>query len=341
MTSRIEMTGQDLYDLVWSMPLHKAAETFPMSHLALKRLCERHQIPLPPLGHWVKSAERQKQDRILLPNAHLGQQRFWVRRFLRRRAPNHRTLAMQADPPAATTGEAGDFQHDCTRRTSAMLNGRRPDARGTVESVGDGIAYIRVSPGMLRRALGVLDLLLLAGEDVGYSVSSTDGPATLVVGGERVPFSVIEETGRKRSLPCGRLTIVLGETNTGGHRLWSDRPFHPVESRLADVVAEARVHAMAIGQRRGRREEAIEIRRAEETEGMYRRKRVTLLTERADDLEQAAKLARLAAHLRETDDGSSPLLPDILMWCDAYVAELRENCGAVAVSRDASDWRAW
>jgi DNA invertase Pin-like site-specific DNA recombinase len=128
MTSRIEMTCQELWELVWSMPLNRAAATFPMSHLALKRLCERHQIPLPPLGHWLKNAERQRQDRLPLPNGHLGQQRIWVRRFLRRRAPNHRSLAMQPAQPAEATGGAATFQHECTRRTSAILERARPNS---------------------------------------------------------------------------------------------------------------------------------------------------------------------------------------------------------------------
>lgn len=341
MTSRIEMTRQELWELVWSMPLSRAAATFPMSHLALKRLCERHQIPLPPLGHWKKSAERQGQDRLPLPLGHLGQQRIWVRRFLQRRGPNYRTLATQ--PPAATetTGEAGEFQHERTNRTSAMMGGAMPNARGAIEAIGDGIPYVRVSPAMLPRALGVLDLLLIAAEQAGYSVSSTEGPATLVVECERVPFSIIEEIRRNTGKPDGRLTIVLGEMYSGGRHLWMDKPFYPVESRIADIVLETRVHAKAIGQRRERREEAIEVRRAEETERMQRRKRMELLVERADDLDQAAKLTRLADHLRETDDGSSPVLPDILKSCDAYIAELLESCGANAVSRDAAEWRIW
>ena len=184
---------------------------------------------------------------------------------------------------------------------------------------------------MLPRALGMLDLLLRAAEQAGYSVSSTEGPAMLVVEGERVPFSIVEEIGRKTSVPSGELTIVLGEMYSGGQRLWTDKPFYPVESRIADLVAEARVHAKAIGERRERREEEIEIRRTEESERMQRRKRVAMLMERADDLDQAAKLTRLADHLRETDDGSSPVLPDILKSCDAYIAELRESCTAAAV----------
>ncbi|SEP42840.1 hypothetical protein SAMN02990966_06109 [Rhodospirillales bacterium URHD0017] len=341
MTTRTEMTRQELYDLVWSLPLHKAAATFPMSHLALKRLCQRHQIPVPPQGHWLKGADRQRQDQISLRNGHLGQQRIWIRRFLRRRAPNHRTLAAQSPPAVEVTGEPGGFQHQCARRTAAVLDGARPNARGAVEAVGDGIAHIRVSPPMLARALAVLDLLLLAADQAAYSVSTTEGSAALVVEGERVPFSILEEIRRRTGKPDGRLTIVLGEMYSGGHRLWTDRPFHLVESRIADVICEAKVHAKAVRARRERRKEAIETRRTEETEHMHRRKRVSLLVERADDLDQAAKLARLAVHLRETDDGSSPVLPDILKWCDAYVAELRENCGAMAVSRDAKEWRIW
>jgi len=100
---------------------------------------------------------------------------------------------------------------------------------------------------MLPRALGVLDLLLLAAEQAGFSVSSTEGPATLVVEGERVPSSIVEEIGWKTSAPSGRLTIVLGEMYSGGQRLWMDRAFYPVESRIADLVAEARVHERRSG----------------------------------------------------------------------------------------------
>jgi hypothetical protein len=96
-----------------------------------------------------------------------------------------------------------------------------------------------------------------------------------------------------------------------------------------------------IRDRRERREEGLEVRRSDEFDRMQRRKRMTLLLERANDLDQAAKLARLAAHLRETNDGSSSVLPDILKSCDAYIAELLESCAANAVSRDAAEWRIW
>lgn len=45
----------------------------------------------------------------------------------------------------------------------------------------------------------------------------------------------------------------------------------------------------------------------------YRSKRIPLLMVRADVLDHASKLAKLAAHLRKTGDRSSPVLPDILV----------------------------
>jgi hypothetical protein len=153
---------------------------------------------------------------------------------------------------------------------------------------------------MLPRSLQVLDLLLLAAEAAGYSVSSTAGPATLVVEGERVPFSIVEEIGRNAPVPTGRLTIVLGEMYSGGQRLWRDRAFYPVESRIADIVAEARLHAKVIGDRRERREESIEVRRTDNLDRMQRRKRITFLMERADDLDQADKVSRLVEHMHRS-----------------------------------------
>jgi hypothetical protein len=50
MASRIEMTRHDLYDLVWSMPLARAAATLGMAHLTLKKLCQESLIRLPPTG---------------------------------------------------------------------------------------------------------------------------------------------------------------------------------------------------------------------------------------------------------------------------------------------------
>jgi hypothetical protein len=54
MPQAIEITRQQLYDLVWSKPMRDAAATIPMSDVGLKKVCVRHHVPVPVRGHWNK-----------------------------------------------------------------------------------------------------------------------------------------------------------------------------------------------------------------------------------------------------------------------------------------------
>jgi hypothetical protein len=59
MSNRVEMTRQELWELVWSMPLSRAASTFAMSHLATAHLGKTiSATPRPELSHPGYSASR-------------------------------------------------------------------------------------------------------------------------------------------------------------------------------------------------------------------------------------------------------------------------------------------
>ena len=49
-----DLTREELYDLVWSRPVQRAAEQFAISDVALAKLCRRRQVPLPPRGYWAR-----------------------------------------------------------------------------------------------------------------------------------------------------------------------------------------------------------------------------------------------------------------------------------------------
>ena len=46
MPQSIEMTRQELYDLVWSRSVGAVAASIPMSHVSLRKLCAKHQVPV-------------------------------------------------------------------------------------------------------------------------------------------------------------------------------------------------------------------------------------------------------------------------------------------------------
>jgi hypothetical protein len=56
-----------LYDLVWSAPLTAVAPQFGISDVALKKICARFDIPVPPRGYWAKLRASKPTTKIALP----------------------------------------------------------------------------------------------------------------------------------------------------------------------------------------------------------------------------------------------------------------------------------
>lgn len=50
------ISREELYELVWSMPMTKAAVRFTVSGSYLARVCSTLRVPRPPIGYWAMSA---------------------------------------------------------------------------------------------------------------------------------------------------------------------------------------------------------------------------------------------------------------------------------------------
>ena len=49
----VDLTRQELYDLVWSKPMMHAAKQFGISGVMLGRICAERNVPRPPRGYWA------------------------------------------------------------------------------------------------------------------------------------------------------------------------------------------------------------------------------------------------------------------------------------------------
>lgn len=65
---RRKLKRASLYDLVWTTPISKLAKDFGLSDVGFSKICRKHQIPLPPRGHWAKVASGQRIRKSPLPN---------------------------------------------------------------------------------------------------------------------------------------------------------------------------------------------------------------------------------------------------------------------------------
>lgn len=50
------VSREELYKQVWQRPLMKVAADYSITGTALKKICDRHEIPTPERGYWAKLA---------------------------------------------------------------------------------------------------------------------------------------------------------------------------------------------------------------------------------------------------------------------------------------------
>jgi hypothetical protein len=43
-----------LFELVWNKPMMALSKEFNLSDNGLRKICKKHDIPLPPMGYWMK-----------------------------------------------------------------------------------------------------------------------------------------------------------------------------------------------------------------------------------------------------------------------------------------------
>lgn len=60
-------TRRQLYERVWSTPMSRLGPELGLSDVGLRKLCERLDIPTPPVGYWAKRQHGKSPRRPRLP----------------------------------------------------------------------------------------------------------------------------------------------------------------------------------------------------------------------------------------------------------------------------------
>jgi hypothetical protein len=68
---KVKLTREELYELVWSMPMTKASKQLGISDVMLGKLCRQRNVPRPPRGYWQAQSSEKKRHKFVkasLPN---------------------------------------------------------------------------------------------------------------------------------------------------------------------------------------------------------------------------------------------------------------------------------
>ncbi len=193
---RIVLTREELYEEVWSTPMIKLAEKYKFSGNGLKKICKKHDIPVPYVGYWQRLEHGQNPPKTVLPKAENDNNRIVIRVT----EPSKDPEVEQSDYLSQMEYEARPENriivsnellrpHHIVRATKIALKdiykkhkeytskyGARPNDYGMMFTSPDypEAADFRVGPDSFDRALRIADAMFKALEKRGAKIRTTN-----------------------------------------------------------------------------------------------------------------------------------------------------------------------
>ncbi len=187
--TRIRLTREELYTNVWASPMRAVGQEFGLSASAMANVCRKHNIPVPPVGHWTKIEVGHKITPPALMPELSGNEAVHI--CVRERLSPE--LALLAAVTAPKVDVPKDISHALALKTDKLLSsGKESEKKLLVAKTGTA-SHLLVSRGQPPRALRILNALFLALEERGYVVSwpkKEDEHLTIGVDGESVAISI-------------------------------------------------------------------------------------------------------------------------------------------------------
>jgi hypothetical protein len=310
MNQRKKIKRSKLHRMVWEQALSKLAPTLGLSDVGLRKICKRHNIPLPSQGHWAKAPARRQKKPTPLPNPeHDWDLDFVVSPHVTPEGQSELEEAFGARIAAEAlpdnriiVGDISEPPHPMTEVAGKRLEKARADLSGTVTCAIPAAFRIRVGGESVERALRVIDAFVRALEARGLAIEKGDdkSAAGVRIGGQLLRLSLEESLSRKADQadeahegqtrrgnsdrvpqdfrPSGNLTLKIDNVwPAGTQTAWRGTPARRLEDRLNEVIAGLyRVaHAIDLSERK----EAERQRRIQEEND----RRAALRAERASE----------------------------------------------------------
>ena len=198
---------EKLYQEVWAEPVVKVAKRYGVSDVALRKVCIKLSVPMPPAGYWAKLMHGKPTRRPALPSKANRQQHS----FQRWVAPvdeelQARLAAVHADRAEGRTRSDLVVQtnpsswHGTVKRTASALRNefpRLPESWRAAKGAGHFSLY--ASKGSAERALILLDLLVRLCVDSALELEGRAGeelPARVLIQDYAFTFRVVERATR-------------------------------------------------------------------------------------------------------------------------------------------------
>lgn len=268
MTENIKiLSREELYNLVWTKPLTTLAKEFAYSDNGLRKICIKHNIPLPKSGYWSKVKFNKKVKKEKLSKIDNPAQ---IKLYLRQEGQE--SINHPNSERAKLKNEIGNNKElplivldklskpdELIIKAREDLKGKEPSTWGTSEgllSTSSGIINLQVSKSNISRALRFMDAFIKLIKKRGHSIKVSDG-TIVIINEENLKIKIreyvkrkeINDNGWKRSgyKPSGELSFRI---ETYPEKIWRDGKKSQIEEKLTSILITLELKAKQNKERR-------------------------------------------------------------------------------------------
>lgn len=339
---KVEVTRQELYDLVWSKPMTKLALEYNLSDNGLRKICKKFDIPLPQLGHWQKIQFNKKVKIIPLPKDFKGEDSITLNKGetkVNDGITNFSKLLKEITDDTALSFKVPDKLSNPDKLISEAkenLANKSKEKYGTyrgITTTSNDIINISVAPKNCNRALRIMDKIIKLLKQRGHNVIVKYDTTYVVIREEEIKIRLRERLKRitipdaKYSwsstdyIPTGILTFKVDEYP---EKEFYDNNNQTLEEQIPKILTKLEL----VSDKLKRDNEEREIRHQE-----YKKQR---------EIEEAIK----KRHANEIENFKK-LLEDSERWKKAtdlrnFIKELESNAiKENKLSEELSNWIKW
>lgn len=308
----LQYTRQKFYDLIWETPLSQLAQKFAISDNGLRKLCKKHQVPIPANDYWQKIRFNKPVKRERMPA--LDNDDLKIELHLR---PEGSVINLDASPETVLARQIESapnaplivpnellHPHKLTKETKRHWADRNKHKRDHNYDKTIPHLSIYVEEPTRPRALLFFDSLIKLLEYRGHKVSTRENATFVIIRGVEFDLSLRESSnrvfntqGRWRTselIPNGKLHLKTGQHSWDKQWLENKKG---LDSMLAKIAARLELDADKELKWREdcrlsaiRREEEEKIRREKEALRKAEQEKLDKLLQESSNYEKAQQI---------------------------------------------------
>ena len=244
---------EEFYNLVWTKPVSHVAKEYGYSDMGIRKICKKHNIPLPKLGYWSKLKYNKDVIKTKLPKQDsnpvidIGKKKI---EFYRKTELNQELelLLKEVTGPGLIVSKKLSKPHKyiiATKKYQEGLDIRRKKGNWRMEVDSTNALSINVSDKLFSRALRFMDALMKFIEIRGHNISIVNKSTIIGIKNQTYKIRLTEKNKRIKRItsnswretdlvPTGNLSLKLDDIYP--IKDWSDSKAKPIEDKLVDIL---------------------------------------------------------------------------------------------------------